>query len=196
MNFLAHAFFSFGDENLLTGNLISDFVKGKAQYQYPEAIQKGIRLHRAIDTFTDTHAATKTAMNFFKTPYRLYSGPIMDILYDHFLATDESIFPGETLRSFSANVYRQLEGQAAHLPPPFARLFTYMKTENWLWNYRTHQGIQRSLQGLVRRAAYLAESETAFQLFQQHYIELKECYTAFIPDVKSFAKQQITIPAR
>src|SRR4051812_26110944 len=83
MNFLAHAYLSFGRADILTGNLISDFVKGKAQYTYPEQIQKGIRLHRAIDTFTDTHDATKEAMHFFKTPYRLYSGPIVDILYDH-----------------------------------------------------------------------------------------------------------------
>ncbi len=71
MNFLAHAYLSFGDETILTGNLISDFVKGRAQYHYPPKIQKGIRLHRAIDTFTDAHPATKEAMNFFKTPYRL-----------------------------------------------------------------------------------------------------------------------------
>src|SRR5438309_6996137 len=171
--------------------MVSDFVKGSAQYQYTEAIQKGIRLHRAIDTFTDTHEATKTAMNFFKTPYRLYSGPIVDVVYDHFLATDQTIFPGETLLAFSKDVYRQLEKQAAHLPPNFARMFYYMKSENWLWNYRLEQGIHQSLRGLVRRATYITESETAFQLFQQHYAALHTCYARFMPDVKSFAKQQI-----
>jgi len=191
MNFLAHAFLSFGDESILAGNMVSDFVKGSAQYQYTEAIQKGIRLHRAIDTFTDTHEATKTAMNFFKTPYRLYSGPIVDVVYDHFLATDQTIFPGETLLAFSQDVYRQLEKQAAHLPPNFARMFYYMKSENWLWNYRLEQGIHQSLRGLVRRATYITESETAFQLFQQHYAALHTCYARFMPDVKSFAKQQI-----
>jgi len=196
MNFLAHAYLSFGRAEILTGNLISDFVKGKAQYMYPEQIQNGIRLHRAIDTFTDTHDATKEAMHFFKTPYRLYSGPIIDILYDHFLATDTSIFPGDSLLSFSNGVYSMLEENAAHLPPTFARMFIYMKTENWLWNYRTPQGIARSLHGLVRRATYLTESDTAFQLFQKHYAELKMCYARFIEDVKIVAKQQILILER
>ena len=193
MNFLAHAYLSFGQEGLLTGNLISDFVKGKAQYNYPEAIQKGIRLHRAIDAFTDAHEATKEATNFFKTPYRLYSGPIIDILYDHFLATDHTIFPGDSLFTFSQQVYQQLEANAAHLPPHFARVFTYMKAENWLWHYRTHEGMQRSLNGLARRATYLTETETAFRLFQQHYTALQQCYARFMPDVKTFAKQQIAI---
>jgi len=196
MNFLAHAYLSFGHNGILTGNLISDFVKGKAQFTYPERIQEGIRLHRAIDTFTDTHPATKKAANFFKTPYRLYSGPIIDILYDHFLATDAAIFPGDTLLPFSQQVYQTLEADAALLPPHFARVFFYMKTDNWLWNYRTHAGIRRSLQGLVRRATYLAESETAYTLFLQHYAELNACYTEFITDVKAFAKQQIRSAAR
>lgn len=191
MNFLAHAYLSFGEAEILTGNLISDFVKGKAQYTYPEEIQKGIRLHRAIDTFTDTHEATKAAMHFFKTPYRLYSGPIIDIIYDHFLATDTTIFPHQSLLPFTHNVYQTLENNAAHLPPSFARMLPYMKTENWLWNYRTQEGIARSLRGLVRRATYLNDSETALQLFQQHYTGLKQCYQGFIEDVKTFAKQQI-----
>ena len=196
MNFLAHAYLSFGDAEILTGNLISDFVKGKAQYTYPEEIQKGIRLHRAIDTFTDTHEATKAAMHFFKTSYRLYSGPIVDILYDHFLATDTTIFPNQGLLPFTQEVYGMLERNAAHLPPSFARMFSYMKTENWLWNYRTPEGISRSLRGLVRRATYLEDSETAFQLFQQHYTGLQQCYQEFITDVKTFAKQQIQDPER
>jgi acyl carrier protein phosphodiesterase len=191
MNFLAHAFLSFGDPELLTGNLVSDFVKGKAQYTYPEAIQKGIRLHRAIDAFTDVHAATKKAMNFFKSPYRLYSGPIVDIIYDHYLANDPAIFPGAELLHFSHEVYDTLESRAAHLPPAFARVFGYMKADNWLWNYKTPEGIRRSLAGLARRATYMSEGETAFRLLQQHYAELEACYAVFISDVKTFAKQQI-----
>lgn len=191
MNFLAHAYLSFGREELLTGNMISDFVKGKAQYQFPQAIQNGIRLHRAIDAFTDAHPATKEAARFFKIPYRLYSGAIVDVVYDHFLATDNTIFPGETLYAFSQEVYTGLENQAAHLPPAFARVFGYMKAENWLWNYRTTEGTRRSLNGLVRRATYLAESETAFRIFLQHYQALERCYRRFIPDVKDWVKQQM-----
>ena len=58
MNYLAHAFLSFNDSGLLIGNMISDFVKGKKQFDYTPDIQKGIRLHRMIDTYTDAHPAT------------------------------------------------------------------------------------------------------------------------------------------
>ena len=190
MNFLAHAYLSFEHKEILIGNMISDFVKGKSRYQYPAGIQKGIVLHRSIDTFTDAHEATKSAANIFRPYYRLYSGAIMDILYDHFLANDESIFSEPELLNFSKNVYAVLEENASHLPPFFIHVLLYMKTENWLYHYKTKNGIEKSLTGLVRRAAYINESSTAIHLFNEHYSFLKECYAAFIEDVKKFAKHQ------
>ncbi len=196
MNFLAHASLSFNNTSVRTGNLISDFVKGKAQYNYPEAIQQGIRLHRAIDAFTDAHAATKEAARFFKNPYRLYSGAFVDIVYDHFLAADENEFPADSLLPFSEAVYASLEADAAWLPNNFERVFLHMKSGNWLYNYRTLAGTHRALAGMAQRAVYLTEGETAFALLQQYYIPLQQCYAAFWPDVKTFAKQQIERVAR
>ena len=92
MNYLAHAWLSFGQRDILVGNMISDFVKGKKRFDYSEPVQKGITLHRAIDTFTDEHEATKEAKKFFKPVVGLYAGAFMDIVYDHFLATDENEF--------------------------------------------------------------------------------------------------------
>ena len=170
--------------------MVSDFIKGRSKFHYPEGIQKGIALHRAIDAFTDVHAATRRAMQLFRPGYRLYSGAIMDVLYDHFLARDENIFPGQSLMEFSTGVYRSLEQQAHLLPPPFRHMFFYMKTENWLLHYKEHAGIQKSLHGLVRRAVYLNESETAFRLFGEHYDFLELCYLEFMTDVKEYAKQE------
>jgi acyl carrier protein phosphodiesterase len=191
MNFLAHAYLSFHHKEILTGNMISDFVKGKARFNYPAGIQKGIVLHRAIDAYTDTHEATKTAMQVFRPAYRLYSGPIMDVLYDHFLAADDAVFTDSSLLHFSQNVYSVLEEHAAHLPLHFTHLLPYMKAENWLYRYRTKEGIEKSLKGLVRRAAYMQESNTAITLFQEHYTFLNACYAVFIQDVKNYAKNEL-----
>lgn len=173
--------------------MISDFVKGKARFQYPEAVQKGIMLHRQIDAFTDAHAATKEAMVFFKPHYRLYSGAIIDVLYDHFIATDINIFPQQSLYTFSMATYKTLEENTHLLPGAFNRMLPYMKAQNWLYNYGTKEGIERSLKGLVHRAAYMYESETALAIFNTEYEELKKLYAIFIADVKNFAKQQFDI---
>jgi acyl carrier protein phosphodiesterase len=75
MNFLAHAYLSFGNEPILVGNMISDFVKGKKKFDFPLDIQKGITLHRMIDTYTDSHPSTKAAMRLFRPAAGAYAGP-------------------------------------------------------------------------------------------------------------------------
>ena len=187
MNYLAHAYLSFNDEPVLVGNLISDFVKGKRKFNYPEGVQKGIALHRAIDGFTDSHEATKIAKDIFRPHYRLYSGAFIDVVYDHFLATDPNEFSEVSLKNFSEKVYTVLDKNQNYLPDRFARMFPYMKMQNWLFNYRTLGGTESSFGGVVRRAQYLTESDTAALLFEEHYKDLKYCYQNFFPEVRSFA---------
>jgi acyl carrier protein phosphodiesterase len=187
LNYLAHAYLSFNDPEILVGNLISDFVKGKKKFDYPPGIQSGIALHRKIDAFTDDHPVTKNAKEFFRADYRLYSGAILDVVYDHFLANDPEEFTEQSLLAFSQKTYGVLERNENFLPPRFAMMFPYMKTQNWLFNYRTRWGTAKSLGGLVRRAAYLTESDTAFRIFEEHYQLLQDHYRQFWADLKSFA---------
>lgn len=190
MNYLAHAYLSFNNPEILVGNLISDFVKGKKKFDYPAVIQQGIALHRMIDTFTDEHDATKEAKEIFRPHYRLYSGAFIDVLYDHFLATDQNEFTENMLLDFSTSVYRSLDKYRQWLPDRFAAMFPYMKNQNWLYNYRTMAGTGKSLEGVVRRAAYLTESQTAFRLFETHYQPLQHCYRQFWKDAHPFIKKQ------
>lgn len=188
MNYLAHAYLSFGDKEVLAGNMISDFIKGKKQFDYPKSIQAGIRLHRAIDQFTDEHPATKTIATVFKPHYRLYGGAFADIVYDHFLANDKSEFSSsDNLMLFTQQTYAQLAENKTWFPVPFAGMFPYMQSQNWLYNYQFDSGIQKSFQGLARRASYLSESETAFELFLHNKELFQEQYDHFFVSVKSFA---------
>jgi acyl carrier protein phosphodiesterase len=171
--------------------MISDFVKGKKQYDYPKGIQKGITLHRNIDTFTDASEATRNAKEIFRPAYRLYSGAFTDVVYDHFLANDDTKFSPDSLFQFSQQTYAILDQYHAWLPPDFARMFPYMKSQNWLYNYRTKQGIEKSLGGLVHRSTYLTESHTAFLLFEGHYEQLSACYRQLITAITPYAKQRM-----
>ncbi len=193
MNFLAHAYLSFEHKEVLVGNMISDFVKGKAQYDFIPGIRKGIVLHRLIDDYTDTHAVTKKAKEIFRPHYRLFSAAIVDILYDHYLANDANQFSDQYLDEFTQSVYRTLAEYTAHLPPRFLIPFTYMQSEDWLKNYKRKEGIEKSIRGLVRRSTFLQDSETACLLFRQHYEELQEYYQLFFEDVKYYAKEQFRL---
>ena len=219
MNYLAHAYLSFGIPEIAVGNLISDFVKGKKKFDYPGRIQAGISLHRSIDTFTDTHPVTRIAKSYFRADYGLYAGALTDVAYDHFLANDPVAFSpagggeaggGEAgaglaaqteaglaaqteagLAAFAQKTYDQLAAWESVFPERFARLFPYMRGQNWLYHYRWKEGIFNSFAGLSRRAAYMPGPEQACRLFETHYRELEACYKEFFPLLKDFAFQTL-----
>jgi acyl carrier protein phosphodiesterase len=170
--------------------MISDYVKGKKQFDYPDDIRKGITLHRLIDNFTDAHEAVQEAKKIFRADYRLYSGAVVDVVFDHFLATDETEFSEHSLFEFSMEVYAVLEQQQEWFPERFGNMFPHMKNHNWLFNYRTRWGAGRSLTGLVHRSKYLSEADTAFRLFEEHYQQLGDCYRYFWSFAKPFARHR------
>ena len=211
VNYLAHAYLSFGIPDVVVGNLISDFVKGKKQLDYPDSIRKGITLHRAIDTFTDSHPVTRHAKSYFRGVYGLYSGALVDVAYDYFLANDPGAFPAEGapgaggaeegragaqgapgagasgLAAFAQQTYRQLATRESLFPERFARLFPYMRDQDWLYHYRYKEGIFNSFAGLARRAAYMPPPQQACELFEAHFTDLEACYREFFPSLRDFA---------
>ncbi len=188
MNYLAHAYLSFNNPEVLVGNMISDHVKGRSQYDYPPGVLAGIKLHRAIDEFTDQHPVTKEMMHIFRPAYRLYAGALVDIVYDYCLANDPSQFETEEeLFLFSQQTYALLTPHLETFPPKFRGMFPYMASQNWLYNYRFSHGMQKSFAGLVHRASFLTDSETGFQLFLEHEVFFKQQHLLFFHSVKTFA---------
>ena len=193
MNYLGHAYLSFGDSEVLTGNMIGDYVKGKlAEANYPPQIWKGIILHRKIDEFADNHPATRRSKLFFRTDYGLYSGAIMDTLYDHFLANDPKIFASDKdLLDFSKKIYNQLDSHAINFPETFRQYYPHMVAHNWLYGYRAVKTMERSLTGLARRAKHMPPPQKAYELFIAHYYQLNQSYFELIDDMVPFVKNEL-----
>lgn len=192
MNYLAHAFLSFNNPEILAGNMISDFVKGKKKFDYPVDIQQGIHLHRLIDTFTDEHPAVKKAKEVFRPHYRLYAAAFVDVVFDHYLAIDNQHFTDKSLRLFAETTYEHLHSYSSFFPERFAGMFPYMWKQNWLYHYSSKWGIENSLKGVVRRAAYLEESDTAYRLFNEKYRYLQDCYLEFFPSLYQMSRNWFT----
>lgn len=191
MNYLAHAYLSFGEPDIVVGNMISDFVKGKKKFDFPVSIQTGISLHRAIDAFTDAHESTIEAKQFFRPAYRLYAAAFTDIVFDHFLANDTNEFPDtQILQLFARETYHILSQHEDVLPVSFMMLLPFMQQHDWLFNYRLREGMRRSFAGLVRRAQFMSDPEPAFRVFEDNYDTLQQCYRHFFPSLKDFAVAQ------
>lgn len=193
MNFLAHAMLSFNDNQILSGNMFGDFVKGlKALEQFPKGIKTGILLHRKIDVFTDHHPATLKAKNIFRPQYRLYSGAFVDIVFDHFLANDPRYFPDlQHLKKETEHIYAEVYKNEAYFPERFRYLFKIMSQENWLYQYHNFSGLKHGLAGITRRAKYLDEWEVGFELCMRHYYELNQLYFDLIDELVVYAKKEL-----
>lgn len=183
MNFLAHAYLSFRQPAVLTGNMISDFVKGRSRFGYPLPVQDGITLHRAIDTFTDAHRVNAATRKLFHPAVGKYAGAFLDITYDYFLANDPIAFPAQTLPAFSQWVYATLEDNLDHCPPAFGEIFPYMKANDWLTGYREEAKLERSFRNLTYRAAYLDNSTAAWEVFLEKKPQLETAYQHFFPEL-------------
>lgn len=192
MNYLAHAYLSFQDPEVLTGNLISDFVKGKKKFDYRPGILKGIHLHRAIDEFTDEHPVNKQAAKIFKPAYGLYSAAFLDVVYDHFLAVELAAAGQEGFEKFTLKVYNDIAAFEQELPDTFRNIFPYMRRHNWLYNYQFTFGIRNSLEGLVHRAKYISESQTAYHIFENNYRDLQTAFGEFFPQLRDFSLKKFS----
>lgn len=194
MNYLGHAYLSFGHPELLVGNMIGDYVKGnEALHRLPPGIQKGVMLHRQIDSYTDMHPATAKCKTFFREDYRLYAGAFVDSMMDHFIANDPQCFESEqALFDFTQATYATVREYDAILPEKFRMMFGHMQSDNWLYRYRTLKGMQKSFQGLVHRAQYLdIGADSAYRTLVTNFYTLNQFYYEFIDEMKKFARETI-----
>lgn len=191
MNFLAHAYLSFGQEEILVGNLVADFTKGKDYLRFSGLVQTGILLHREIDHFTDTHPLVKAGQSYLRPKFRHYSSVITDIFFDHFLAKNWGIFSEIPLETFAQLTYNTLEIHLDQLPAQFGEMFYWMKTQNWLVNYRELEGIQRTLNGLTRRASFDSKMNESMAILLEKEREFELIFFAFFRDLETFAGEKL-----
>ena len=187
MNFLAHSYLSFSEEQLV-GNMIADFVKNRDVARLPESIQKGIKLHRAIDTFTDAHPLIHEAKAPFRQLVRLYSGAFVDVAFDYFLANDTTENSQREWQEHSQRVYAVLRRYEEFLPEVFKKVLDKMQQDDWLYNYRNEWGIEYSFRNVVNKAQFLDKTTNVFPTFLANKDFLREKYEIFFPEIKSFAQ--------
>ena len=191
MNFLAHIYLSGANEQLMIGNFIADFVKGKKKDDYPDEIRKGIELHRFIDHFTDHHEVVLNSIRRIHDSQEKYSGVVVDILYDHFLAANFSSFSAIPLQDFSKNTYSVLQSNLNMLPEGVHYFLPFMIERNWLLNYATIDGIGRALTGLSKRVKYENKMHEAVMDLQTHYHGLESDFRIFFPElIKAVSERQ------
>jgi acyl carrier protein phosphodiesterase len=191
VNYLAHAYLSGEDEDILVGNFIADAVKGKTMNDFSGNIRRGIILHRFIDEFTDNHPLHKASRAKLHQRYGHYSGVLIDIYYDHFLAKNWHEYSDQPLVEYTDWLYGSLEKQMAILPERIKYMLKYMIPQNWLLNYAHLDGISRVLKGMARRAKFNSQMEHGVEDLELYYDEFKTEFSQFFPLLKEFVLHKL-----
>lgn len=189
MNFLAHLYLSGDDYEIMVGNFIGDFVKGRnLSDRFDPGIVRGIELHRSIDAFTDTHAIVTESKSKLREKYHHYSAVIVDMYYDHFLARHWHSFHHIPLKDYTVAAYSTILKYDAVLPMQVRHMLDYMSRDNWLLGYAKIEGIHRALSGMARRTSFRSKMEQAVEDLEEHYDVFEKEFLKFFPELKSHAE--------
>lgn len=188
MNFLAHMYLSGKDEGLIIGNFIADMVKGNAYIDYPEHIQKGIILHRKIDSFTDNHPVFRKTKRRILEEQGKYSGVVVDMFYDHFLAKEWNFFSDEKLDDFVSRNYMLMIKNHRILPDRARYILPYMIKQNWLVNYAELVPLAQVFDRMDQRTEYKSGMKTGAETLKKYYADIKKDFFEFMPEIIVFVE--------
>ncbi len=191
MNYLAHIYLSGDNDALKIGNFISDFIRGNKYKNYPEAIQKGILLHRKIDSFTDENAIVRKSKRRLHERYKHYDGIIIDIIFDHFLAKNWQQFSEVSLLDYETHFLELLKNNFEILPVKVQQIFPYMKEQKWLSSYATLEGIEKVLKGVNKRTNGKSKMDRAITDLKTLYVEFEQDFTLFFIELQAFVKENL-----
>lgn len=196
MNYLAHLYLSGDDQQIIVGNFIGDYVKGKDYTRYPEKIQTGIKLHRAIDTFTDTHKNCREAKHYFRNDFGLYSGIVVDFIYDHILARNWEVFSTSKLSVFANFIHVVLQSNVLFLPGRVQNFLPFLIQHKRLESYATKEGIMHSMNIMNRYSSFPAKGQTAIDIMSMNSTFFTENFMSFMDELIEFVETNYGIYPR
>ena len=188
MNYLAHLLLADRTSNSLLGSLMGDFVKGPVDRAMSEPLRAAIVQHRRVDSFTDAHAIVKRSKGRISPEFRRYAGILIDVFYDHFLATQWVSFSDQPLSTFTTQVYAQLEQNSHFAPDRMQRTLHYMIHFDLLGSYQQMNGIHRALCGIESRLKRPSQLGRGIIELQQNHNALLADFMDFFPELIQFVE--------
>ena len=188
MNYLSHIYLSGDSEEIKLGNFIGDFVKGRQFMGYPPEVAKGIMLHRQIDLFTDSHRIVKDCIIKLRPGFGKYSGIVIDIFLDHFLATNWSHYSFELLPSFTKRFHAVLLSNFFILPTQVKMFLPFLIQNKRLQSYVSFDGIEKTLRIMVSRTSLPSETEFAMKILEDEYAFFNMAFNQFFPEIIRFVE--------
>jgi len=192
VNYLAHLLLADDTDASRVGNLLGDFTRGSLEdlaKLYPEELVRGIKMHRAVDSYTDSHGIFKECKVLLAPERRRFAGVIVDIFFDHYLCKHWADYSDSALEDFCEQVYRAFEKHPEWLAGRLQEAFPSMRKQNWLMAYATVDGIELTLQRVSRRSPRVGGIADGIEDFKSNYGEFEEKFLRFMPELVDFVRK-------
>lgn len=190
VNYLAHMYLAGDSEESIVGNMLGDFVKGSIGGEFPPGVAEGIRTHRKVDAFTDSHEMVVRSKRLVSPERRRFSGIIVDLAFDHILAVNWGDYSALPLEDFVEKTYGVLAANTYLMSPRPRKILEVMIEEDWLGSYRELEGIGRALDRIAirleRKFGRGSSLAGAAEEAARNYGALEENFRAFFPELISF----------
>lgn len=191
MNFLAHIYLSGNNDAIKIGNFMADSIRGRQFENYPIDIKKGILLHRAIDSFTDMHPIYRKSKHRLHNKYGHYSGVIMDIFYDHFLAKNWNSYSVIPLEPYAQAFYTLLTNHIDSLTDRAKGMLPYMIGRNWLLSYASLEGIEMIMFQMDHRTKNRVSMQESIVELKQYYELFESEFTLFFEALREHCREKL-----
>jgi acyl carrier protein phosphodiesterase len=189
MNFLAHLFLAGNNHGMIVGNILEDYIKGGLENEknknIPYNLKLGIKQHRLIDTFTDSHKLVSETKKYFGDKYGKFSSIIVDVIFDHYLLVNWSEFTSESFLDFRKRIYLAFDSYSEWQPEPMHKYVFSMREHDWLKNYEFDWGLERAFFHLNRRInREEIDLTTSIPLFRENYKSIESNFLSFFSELK------------
>ena len=164
--------------------MLGDFIhRNEIAVLHPD-IQKGIELHKRIDSFTDNHPAVASS-KFKMIAFQRFANPLIDVFYDHFLTKHWA--QTESVQDYTEELYDSIERAHPHLPTNSVRISQRMIEDDWLSLYGTFEGLAINLGRMARRIEFgtgrKVDLVSALQILEVRYDEFEGDFLEFWPQL-------------
>ncbi|HLT65302.1 MAG TPA: ACP phosphodiesterase [Flavobacterium sp.] len=187
MNYLAHIYLSGENPRIRIGNFMGDGIRGKDYLHFHPDIQIGIRLHREIDTFTDFHPIFRQSKHRLVPYHNHFSGIIVDMFYDHFLATHWELYHHESLGIFAHKFYNSLSEFHLELNQKTKSIAPYLIKYNWLERYQSLTDLESILGQMDKRFSFPSNMKDSVELLHNNYEEFQNEFVKFFNELMIFS---------
>lgn len=193
MNYLAHLYLSGNSNDLKLGNFIGDYVKGNKLDLFNKEIRKGIIMHRRIDSFTDTHPLFQNSKYYFQPVYHRFSGIVVDMVYDHFLAKNWDDYSNHKLHDYAKKVHRLLLSNYFLLPGPVRQFLPFLIHNRRLESYASVDGLQKVLEIMSRYTSLPDHSKIARKILDDQYENIETYFREFMKLAIKLVREEFNV---